>query len=216
MITPKIKCKALILILVLCFFSFNSKSQIVYSNKETASFAFTVGLTNSNYYNDTISFKSGTLLNGGFAYSLTLSEKTKLGIDLLLTGKAFRKENPIVKFRYGFVDIPVFLQYHLTEDFKFNLGAQYSKNVFSQFVFLDGSKKNGVNVQSFSSAVDNDFGLLAGLEFNFLKDFNLGFRYTISTRAFAAHTPYFGVFQFAIKYYTWRSNKKYFAKPKEQ
>jgi hypothetical protein len=215
MIPKKNNFKALILLLVLCFFSFHVKSQIVYSNKETASFAFTVGLTSSNYYNDSISFNAGTLLNGGFAYTLTLSEKTKLGVDLLLTGKAFRKEKPIVKYRYGFVDVPVFLQYNFTEDFKFNIGIQYSKNVFSQFIFLDGSKKNGVNVQSFSSSIDNDFGMLAGLEFNFLKDLNLGVRYTISTKVFSNNTPYFGVFQFAIKYYTWRSNKKYFGKSKE-
>lgn len=206
------KFKALILTLVLCFFSFFVRSQIIYTNKETASFGFTVGLTSSNLYNDTIAFKSGTLFLGGFAYSLTLTERTKLGVDLFLSGKAFKKDDPIVKFRYGYVDLPVYLQYHFTDDIKLNIGAQYSKYVFSQRASIDGSKKTGVRTEKINSDIDNDIALMGGFEFNFLKDLNLGARYTYSINAFSKGKPYFGVFQLNLKYYVWRSNKQYFGK----
>ena len=208
----KFTSKALIILLVLCFFSYVAKSQTIYSNKETASFAFTLGLTSSNLYNDSIMFKSGILFNAGFVYSLTLSEKSKLGVELLLSGKSFKKESPIVKYRFGYADIPVYYQYNFSEDFKLNVGVQYSKNIFGQKIILDGTKKNGVNTLPFSTSIDNDIGILAGLEFNFLENLNLGARYTFSSTIFSKGNPYLGLFQFSIKYYTWRSHKQYFNK----
>ncbi len=207
-----LKSKALIFLLVLCFFTNSVRSQIVYSNKETASFAFTLGMTSSNLYNDSIKFNSGILFNAGFVYALALAEKSKIGAEILLTGKAFKKENPIVKYRTGFVDVPLYYQYNFSDDFKFNIGVQYSKKIFAHQVVFDGSKKSGTNKLPFNSNIDSDFGVLAGLEFNLLENFNLGARYTVSTNVFSSGKSYFGVFQFSIKYYTWRSHKQYFNK----
>lgn len=204
--------KALIVLLVLSFYKKQTFSQIVYSNKETANVSFVVGLTNSNLYNDTIAYKSGNLLNAGFGYAFRLSDKTKIAAEFLLSAKAFRKDNPIVKYRFGFLDVPIYLQFHLSDDFKLNLGVQYSKYLFSQYAFIDGSKKTGVHVKTLTSGIDNDIALLGGLEFNFLKNFNFGLRYTLSTNSFVKGKSYFGVFQASLRYYVWSTNRKFFAK----
>ena len=205
--------KALISLLVLCFFSGYVFSQDVYTNKESATFSFTVGLTSSELYHDTIQYSSGILFNGGFVYTLTFSDKINGGIELLYTGKAVRKENPIIKYRFGYIDLPVYVQYKFSEGIRANIGFQYSKYMNSQYLFLDGSKSNGMHLKSLSSNLDNDYDILLGAEINLSKDIELAARYTLSAKSFMdKSSPYFGVFQLSFKYVAFRSYKQIFHK----
>ena len=119
--------KAFIIIWVLCFFSRTVFSQDVYSNKESATFSFTLGLTSSDLYHDTINYSQGILFNGGLVYTLTFSDKLNAGIELSYTGKSVKKDNPIIKYRFGYIDIPLYLQYKISDGIRANIGVQYSK-----------------------------------------------------------------------------------------
>lgn len=205
--------KALILIVVFCFFSRTVFSQDVYSNKESATFAFTVGLTSSDLYRDTINYSAGILFNGGFVYTLTFSDKLNGGIELLFTGKALRKEKPLTKYRFGYIDIPLYLQYKFSDGIKANLGIQYSKMLDANYLNIDPSQANGMHKKPLDSNLDNDYGVLLGAEIHLNKNLELAARYTLSAKSFVdKSTPYFGVFQLSFKYIVYRSYKQYFHK----
>lgn len=205
--------KALIILLVLCFFSNFLFSQDAYSNKESSSFSFTVALTSSNLHRDTIRYSPGILFNGGFAYTLTFSDKINGGLELLYTGKAIKKDNPIIKYRFGYIDIPLYLQYKFSSTVRANIGVQYSKYVYSQMAYLDGSKTSGVHIKSFQSAIDHDYSLLLGAELNLSKDIVIAARYSLSATSLSdSHKPFFSVFQLSFNYVAFRSYKQIFHK----
>lgn len=207
--------KALLLFMVLCFFSGSVFSQDVYSNKESATFSFTVGLTSSDLYRDTINYSQGIMFNGGVIYTLTFSDKINGGIELVYEGKAVKKDKPIIKYRFGYIDIPLYLQYKFSDGIRANFGIQYSNYLNANYFFIDPGKANGMHKETLSTNINNDFGIILGAEFNINKNFEIGARYTMSARTFMDKSdPYFGVFQLSFKYVVFRSYKKYFHKKK--
>jgi len=210
------KNKALIVVLVLCCFTKTFFSQTVYTNKETQSFGFTVGMTSSDIYRDTINYEQGIFFNGGLVYTLSFSDKSNIGMELLYTGKKVKRSKPIMKFAFSYIDVPVYYQLKLSDNFKLNLGIQYSNYVNATYDTLDGSKSNGVHTQPLTTTMGNDFGVLAGLEFGITKNLFVSARYTLSVKSFAeTQSPYFGVFQFSFKYVVFRGYKQLFKKRKE-
>lgn len=211
--------KALIIVLVLYFFSGSVLSQTVYSSEPSSAFFFTVGLTSSHLINDTNSYKSGILFNGGFIYSVSLTDKSNIVLECLYTGKGLKQESPIIKYRYYYIDVPLYLQLKMGENIRFNMGMQYSTFVNSQIVFLDGSKKNGINIESYSTIKPTDYGFLLGTEIDLTKDLALAVRYTISgSTFFEKNQVNFGVFQLSFNYTAFRTYKQFFhkkEKPKE-
>ncbi len=208
--------KTSITTLLLCLFSFNASSQ-EYSNKVYSTFSFTVGMTSSRLLNDTITYRPGILCSGGFMYTIVLSDKLNIGLELLYTGKAFRTESPITKFRYFYVDVPVYLQYKLGDNIRFNMGGQYSTFTNSKIVLLDQTSANGVNVQPYNNIKPADVSFLAGVELDLNENFALATRYTISSSAFFDKTQVsFGVFQLSLNYVVYRSHKPFLKQHKEE
>lgn len=205
--------KALTLMLVLCFFFLSSKAQTVYSNKEFSRLGLYVGMTSSNLYRDTINYSSGILASGGFSYSLWLNDRVNIALDLIYSGRALKRDSPITKYRFGYITVPLYAQYKFSESLRLNLGFDYSQYLNSQIATIDGSKKSGMNVQSFRSNLDSDYGVLAGMELDIKKDFTIGARYSYSIKSITDNnSSYFGVFQFSIGYVMYRSHKQIFGK----
>ena len=205
--------KALISLSVLCFFSTSVLSQDVYTDKESQTFAFTVGMTSSDLYHDTISYTPGIFFNGGFVYTLTFSDKINGGIELLYTGKAVKKEKPIINYYFTYFDLPIYLQYKFSEGIKANIGVQYSQYLNSNFSYLDGSNANGIHKKQNSSLLTNDYGVLFGGEIHLSKNLEIAARYTLSAKSFMdKSSPSFGVFQLTFKYVAFRSYKEIFHK----
>lgn len=201
----------LLLLAMFCFFGNQTFSQTVYSNKASSIVSFSVGLTSSNLIKDSIDYTSGILFNGGVVYSLTLSEKINIAAEILYAGKGFKRDLPIIKYRYFYVDIPLYLQVKLSENVRLNVGAQYSKFTNSQVINIDGSNKNGVHVQKFNNIKNDDYGFLVGAEIDFTENLAMGARYTISSSTFfEKNKPNFGVFQLSFKYAIYRSYKQLF------
>lgn len=209
----RLQIKALTFLLVLFLYANFSKSQTVYSNKEYARLGVFVGMTSSNLYRDTINYSSGIFVSGGLNYSMWLNDKLNLGVDLMYSGRSVKKESPIIKYRFGYLSVPVYLQYKFSENFRLNLGFEYSKFLNSQYSFIDGSKTSGMHIQSFSSNLDNDYGAFGGIEIDVKKDFTFATRYTYSLKSVTdTKSPYFGVFQFSFGYVINRSHKQVFGK----
>ncbi|MGQ0827196.1 MAG: outer membrane beta-barrel protein [Bacteroidota bacterium] len=212
-----ISCKALIAVLVLSFFSGSVVSQIVYSSKPSSTFFFTIGLTSSHLINDTNSYKSGILFNGGFIYSVNVTDKINIALECLYTGKGLKQDSPIIKYRYYYIDVPLYLQLKLSESFRFNIGMQYSTFSNSQIVLLDPSKKNGVNVEKHTAIKNTDYGFLLGTEIDITKNFAIAARYTISGSTFFEKAQVnFGVFQLSFNYTAFRTYKQFFHKKEKQ
>ena len=208
--------KASITTMVLCLFSFNAFSQ-VYSNKESSTFSFTAGMTSSNLLNDSVKYKSGISFTGGFIYTIVLSDNFNVGEELLYTGKAFKNDQPIIKYRYFYLDIPLYAQYKLGENIRFNLGAQYSTFTNSQVVVLDPANANGVNVKPYNNIKPADVGVLFGTEIDLTKNLALTARYTLSASTFLSKNQVnFGVFQLSFNYSVYRSHKQFLNRHKEK
>jgi opacity protein-like surface antigen len=207
---------ALVTLSVLSFFNQEILSQ-TYSNKESSVLSFTVGMTSSNLINAPVKYRSGILYNGGLAYSLTLNEKLNAGIELLYTGKAFKNDSPIIKYRMFYVDIPLYLQIKLGAGVRINAGGQYSIAANGQRITLDPGNANGVHSDKISPIKSNDYGFLAGVEVDLSKQLSLGARYTISGSTFFEKDGInFAVFQLSLKYSPIRTYKVFFGKKEKQ
>ncbi len=201
---------------LLCLICFIASAQ-VYSNKESSTFSFTVGMTSSNLIKDSVSHRAGILCNGGFIETVVLSDKINIGLELLYTGKSFKDESKIIKFRYFYIDVPLYIQYKASESIRFNLGAQYSSFTNSKIIFIDGGNSNGVNIQPFNNIKPADVGFLVGAEIDLTKNIALAARYTISTSTFfEKNSINFGVFQLSFNYAVYRSHKQFLNRHKEK
>ncbi len=202
--------KALIAVLMLYFFSIRVFAQVVYSNKPSSTFSFTLGLTSTNLVNDTTDLKSGILFSGGFIYTFNLSEKINIGMECLYTGKGLRQDSPILKYRYYYIDIPLYFQLKLSESIRLNAGMQYSNFTNSNIQYMDST---GVKVKSYNSIKNTDFGVLFGAEINITNDLSIAARYTLSASTFFEKNKVnFGVFQFSLNYVAFRTYKQIFHK----
>jgi hypothetical protein len=188
-----------------------------YSNKESSIFSFTAGLTSSNLIKDSVHYKSAIMLTGGVTYSVMLNKLLNMEIELLYTGKAFKTDSPIIKYRYFFVDIPLFAQINLSENIRVNVGGQYSIPASSYYVMSDTTTSNGVKSYKTSALKAYDYGFLLGTEFDLNKNFSIGARYTISgSTFFEKNAINFGVFQFSVKYSPIKTYKVFFKKKEEE
>src|SRR3989344_3667838 len=207
--------KASITIIFLCLFSFKGFSQ-VYSSNATSTFSFTLGMTSSNLLKDTVKYRSGILFSGGFIYSIVLSDHLNVGLELLYTGKSFKNESPNIKYRYYYVDVPVYLQYKLGDNIRFYLGAQYSTFTNSSIVQLDQASSTGTNTQPYNNIKPADVGVLFGAEIDLTENIALAARYTLSTSTFYdSNQVNFGVFQLSFNYAIYRSHKQFLNQHKE-
>ena len=204
--------KALVILSVLFLFNPQLNAQ-TYSNKESSILSFTVGMTSSNLIKAPVKFKSGILASGGLAYALMLNDRWNVAIEALFTGKAFKNDSPIIKYRYYFTDIPVYAQLKFGENVRVNAGLQYSIGINGQRVTIDPSKANGVNVERIDAIKSSDYGVLAGVEFDISKQLSLGARYTLSGSTFLESNGInFGVFQLSFKYSPIRTYRVFFQK----
>ena len=214
---PNSLFKASISIVLSCLLSSICFSQVVYSNKESSCFSFTVGMTSSNLLKDSVHYKPGFLCNGGFMYTVSLSDRFNIGINALYSGKSFKSDSPIIKYRYFYADIPVYLQYKLGDNIRINFGGQYSQATNSKIIVIDGAAATGVNFQQATTIKVNDYGILAGAEIDLTDNISLAARYTISGSTFFGKDKInFGVFQFSLNYAVYRSHKQLFHKEEER
>jgi len=208
--------KALIAIVVLSFFSIPVFSQDVYSSKPSSTFFFTLGFTSSRLINDTNSYKSGILFNGGFIYTVSATDKLNIALELLYTGKGLKQDSPLIKYRYYYIDLPLYVQLKLGENIRFNIGTQYSTFVNSQVVYIDVSKKNGINIETHTAIKNTDYGFLLGTEIDITKTIAIAARYTISgSTFFEKNQVNFGVFQLSFNYAAFRTYKQFFHKKRK-
>jgi hypothetical protein len=188
-----------------------------YSNKESSILSFTVGMTSSNLVSSPVKYRSGILFNGGLVYSLTINDRFNAGIEALYTGKAFKNDSPIIKYRYYFLDVPLYLQLKLGESVRFNLGGQYSIGTSGQQILIDPSKDNGVRSEKIDVLRSSDYGFLGGMEVDLSKQISIGARYTISGSTFFEKDNFnLGVFQLSFKYSPIRTYRVFFHKKEAQ
>ncbi len=208
---PILHSKARLLVVCICFTGL-LRAQ-VYTNTPSSTFSFSIGLTVSDLIKDTLNYTPGILFNGGFVYSLRLSGKLNATVELLYTGKAVKTDNPIVKYRFMYVDIPFYINYNLNENFRVNVGVQYSIFTNSIVSQIDGSNKNGVNNIKYKNIKNNDFSFLLGAEMDLNEKLTFTIRYTLSESTFFGKSkPNFGVFNLAFRYPLSSTYKQFFSK----
>lgn len=174
-------------------------------------------MTSSNLLKDTVKYRSGILFSGGFIYTIVLSEHLNVGLELLYTGKSFKNESPNIKYRYYYIDVPVYLQYKLGDNIRFNLGAQYSTFTNSSIVQLDQNSSTGTNTKPYNNIKPADVGVLFGTEIDLSENLALAARYTLSTSTFYdSNQVNFGVFQLSFNYAFYRSHKQFLNRNKEK
>lgn len=184
-----------------------------YTNYPSVTVAPLIGITSTNLYNDSISYKPGILFSGGFYTGIRLHEKLDLGIELSYTGKAVKTDDPLTKYRFYYVDLPVYLQYKPIPGFRINFGGQYSKFTNSQITNIDGSTSSGSKTEKYINIKDQDFAFMAGADIDINEKLSVGARYTLSTSTFIdPQLINFGVFSLSFKYVLYRSYRVLFPK----
>ncbi len=200
---------------IICFFQTVVISQTVYSDQESYTLSFKAGVNSTNLYKDTISYFQGIFFHGGFVNTFVFSNKINACLEIIYAGKSIKKDPPLVKYHFEYLDIPLYLQYKFSENIKANIGIQYSKYLSSQYIYIDGSKKNGMHTKTLFSNMYNDFSVLLATEFNLSKQLSLEGRYTLSTKFISSKSiPYFGVFQLSFKAVMFDSYKVFIRKNK--
>ena len=149
-------------------------------------------------------------------YTIVLSDNINVGLELLYTGKSFKKDSPSIKYRYYYIDVPVYLQYKLGDNIRFNLGAQYSAFTHSSIVILDQNNTTGTKTQAYNNIKPADVGVLFGTEIDLTENIALAARYTLSASTFYdSNEVNFGVFQLSFNYAVYRSHKQLLNRHKE-
>jgi hypothetical protein len=207
--------KRIIFCFIFCAFYSNIFSQKVYSNRESYILSFAPGINSSDLYRDTINYSQGIFFSGGLINTFVLSKRINASVGILYTGKSVKKDAPIIKYHFEYLELPLYIQYKLSESIKVNTGFQYSKYLNSQFIFLDGSRHNGLHSKSLSSNMYNDYSVLVGAEFNLSKNVSIEGRYTLSLKSLYKNTPYFGMFQLSFNCALYKGYRQFFHK-KEQ
>jgi hypothetical protein len=195
--------RTILLAFAFLVFTLPSLAQTYYSSDPASAILFCGGITSSNVLNDTASSNNVVSLMGGLKYRIILSEKFNLNLGAVYTGKGYKREKPIQKFRYYYLDIPLYLQYHLVQDVRIDLGAQYSVFSMGNITVIDDSKSSGVNHQRISALRPNDYGLRAGINIKMHDNFDLAAQYYLSLSALqkAASPGDFSVFNVHLQYY---------------
>ena len=205
--------KTICTIVFLCLFSSLCFSQKVYSNEESSRFSFTAGMTSSDLVKNSVNYSRAILCGGGFMYGISLSPKFNLTTNLLYTGKAIKTDNPSIKYRYFYVDLPLYLQYKISDNIRINAGGQYSWFTNSKTIVIDGSNPNGINALKAGSIKDTDYGFLIGGEIGLSENISFAARYCISASTFFEKNKInFDVFQLSFNYDVYRSHRKFFHK----
>jgi hypothetical protein len=190
-----------------------SLSAQTYSDKISSIFSFSAGVTVSNLLNDTMKYRGGVLYCGGVDYSMRISDRLNVALGLQYTGKGFKTESPIIKYRYYFLEIPLYAQIKLSESLRINAGLQYSLAASGQVVVIDPSKPNGVRVEKIANRKPADYGFLGGIEIDLSKSIGLGARYSVSgSTFFEKNQTNFGCFQLTLRYSPIRSYRVLFHK----
>lgn len=157
------------------------------------------------------------MLHAGLVYTVMLNDRLNAGIEVEYTGKAVRNESPIIKYRFFYVDIPLYLQVNLSENIRLNAGVQYSIATNSQMTGIDPSNPNGVHTYKISAVRPTDYGFLGGVEFDVSKSISVGARYAISASSFFQKDEIgFGVFQLSLKYSPLKTYQVFFHKKEAQ
>lgn len=191
-------------VLLLIFASLTGFAQRYYSSEPTSAIIFTGGMTSSNVLNDSVSASSPVLaLMGGLKYRYLISEKFSINAGALYSGKGYKREKLVEKYRYYYLDIPLYFQYHIVPDIKIDLGAQYSIFSMGNVTLLDDSKSSGVNHKRIAALKPNDYGLLAGINLKMHDNFDIAAQYYLSLSAFqkAVSPGDFSVFSLQLQYY---------------
>lgn len=131
---------------------------------------------------------------GGFA-EFKLNEKFSLQPELLYSTKGTEVEN-LVKIKVDYLAIPLMVKYYLSEKFSIEAGPQASFLVNDKAEFDDGSIPDAdIDASSF------DFGLNAGLGYNFNSDLFTQVRYNYGITTVGENPDVKNsVFQFSLGY----------------
>ncbi len=176
------KFKIGILLILVLFISASANAQF-------SRFGIKAGVNFSNMSVDNANDKNlRTGFHAGVFGRMAMSELFSLQPELLYTTKGFSNsyDNLIAKGKadvnLNYIEVPINLVYHLSEDFNFQLGPYFSYlanvNVTTNnelLGFLDINTDDNIDRDNFKKF---DVGLTAGLGFE-VEDFIFGFKYNL-------------------------------------
>lgn len=168
--------------IILAFISFTALNTSFLQAQEFKG-AISGGITSSQIGGDELSGFSKWGFYVGPKVTYPLTDFTSLGLQLLYTRKGSRRDNDEIRLfrgpwdraRYDYIDVPVFLQFHVKEKFS-----------------LHGGLYGGVLINAQSNSVDIeaedfkriDFGGLVGLNYDLSDRWVLAFRFSHSILPF--------------------------------
>lgn len=185
-------------------FSVQGYCQRYYTNEPSGAILFAAGLNNSRTLHDTASYASVKTPLGGLLYSRVINDRFNLDMGVMYAAKGYNYEKYHTKNRFFYIEIPLYAQYKLSEDVRFDLGAQYSIFTSGISTFPNGDTGSGKDHVSINdSPDDNYYSMIAGVDIKLNDHFDLTAHYTRSLETFQNKVG-FDSFELHLHYYMLR------------
>lgn len=190
-----------ILTLIMCsWLTIAGYGQKYYSGNPTSSIFLQGGMTSSDLVHNGQSSRRIVSPTAGLMYSFSAHKKINVNLGLQLAGRGFQTDKPIAKHRFYYFDVPFYLQYKLSDDLRFDLGAQYSTFISGRSTVLDGNKSNGITkIKAGSALIPKEVAGFLGVEFRVFDSVDLSARYVLSLDAFQ-NQPSFNSIELRLSY----------------
>jgi hypothetical protein len=193
--------KKLIWIVALSFEANCTFAQRYYTNESAGSIMFVAGFNSSRLLTDTADNPGLKTPLAGLMYSYYPKGQFNISIGAIYAAKGYKQEKLHESHRYFYVDIPLYVQYKLSDDIRFDLGGQCSLFTASATSYLDGSSQQGAKtVWGSQSLIKNDLGIVGGVDIKLGDNFDLTAHYSRSFAAFQNKTG-FDSFELHLHFY---------------
>jgi hypothetical protein len=192
--------RLLIALFIISLAALQASAQKYYTSDPSGSIIFAAGFNNSSLLTDTADHASIKTPFAGLMYNHVISERFNLNMGVSYIAKGYKNEKLHMKHRYFYAEMPVYLQYKLGDDIRFDIGAQYSLFTNATTTYLDGDKDGGQNSIHDNIALKRtDPSAMLGAELKISDSFDLAARYTRSFSSFKKELG-FSSFQLQLHY----------------
>lgn len=190
-----------IVMLVMCGgFAVAAYGQRHYTGEPSSSIFLQGGMTSSDVVHDGAASRRIVSPTAGLVYRLSAHKKINVNLGLQLAGRGFQADKPISKYRFYYFDVPFYMQYKLSDDLRFDFGAQYSTFISGRSTVLDGTKTNGITkIKAGTALIPTEVSSFLGIDFRVFDDVDLSARYVLSLDAFQKQ-PSFNSIELRLSY----------------
>lgn len=135
----------------------------------------------------------------GLNFGFPLSPKATLNAGAMFNIRGEKTTIPFQKWRYSYIELPLFVQVEVLEDLRFEVGGRGSYLQKYEFGELNGSSNSGIGYIDLEKPEVFNFGFVFGLHSKLSENLSMYLRYDRSL-SFSHLTPLHADFRFGFDF----------------